>query len=436
MRSFSKIYLIFFIIMGFSNKIAAQENPYKEFSYKFISYKDNKIDFFGDKRAFERIFNTFDNILVRGEGQVNILHIGDSHIQADYFTGRIREQLQRSFMSGVSARGFIFPYRMAHSNSPDNYHVSYTGKWEGCKNTKPGKINNLGLAGYEVTTRDPFASININLLSPEFTLYDFNTVTIYHNVDSSAYSVDIANSYASRTTGRLNDSMGYTVFRLNQYSNHLEIKITKRNSVQRKFILHGFNFSSDDAGITYHSVGVNGASVRSYLQCPQFTNELQSILPDMVIISLGTNDGVGKVFDRDGFESRYTTLISMIRLTLPHAAILLTVPGDSYVRKLYDNHNLPEVRNAIYDLAEKQHCGVWDLFTVMGGKNSMELWYENGLSAGDKVHMSRKGYVLEGDLFFYAIMKAYDGHIETKHIEITNARSSELNSNLKITQNY
>ncbi len=59
------------------------------------------------------------------------------------------------------------------------------------------------------------------------------------------------------------------------------------------------------------------------------------------------------------------------------------------------------------ELAEETDCAVWDFYKVMGGLRSVVKWQNNGLAAKDRVHLTAKGYKLQGDLLFDALMKAY-----------------------------
>ena len=42
----------------------------------------------------------------------------------------------------------------------------------------------------------------------------------------------------------------------------------------------------DNSGIKYHSIGVNGASVPSYLRCDYLMDQLKLVKPDLVIFPL------------------------------------------------------------------------------------------------------------------------------------------------------
>ena len=50
-------------------------------------------------------------------------------------------------------------------------------------------------------------------------------------------------------------------------------------------------------------------------------------------------------------------------------------------------------------------CGgaVWDQFVIMGGLNSINKWVAEGLAQKDKVHFTRSGYELLGDLLSNAL---------------------------------
>ena len=59
-------------------------------------------------------------------------------------------------------------------------------------------------------------------------------------------------------------------------------------------------------------------------------------------------------------------------------------------------------------LAEKHDGLFWDLCSIMGGLESMKKWEEEGLSQKDKVHFTKRGYNLVGNLFFDAFLRAYN----------------------------
>ena len=65
----------------------------------------------------------------------------------------------------------------------------------------------------------------------------------------------------------------------------------------------------------------------------------------------------------------------------------------------------------MYELAKKHNGAVWDMFQVMGGLKSANIWMARGLLKRDRIHFTREGYNLIGDLLFNAIMEAYENYL-------------------------
>ncbi|MCK4662219.1 MAG: hypothetical protein KAT68_05100 [Bacteroidales bacterium] len=403
--------LIFVFIQIIDNSSVAQDNPYEISYYNFIRYDDNHFKFFNDSLDFMSLFKSFNDLILKGDGTINVVHIGDSHIQADYYSGRIRQRLQTFFQGGLGGRGFIFPYTVANTNNPSNYKIKYTGNWIPCRNVENDKNCDLGLSGISVTSYDSIASIAIILNDNDYPKYDFNKVKIFHPVKNNEFSV-IIDKYLEKKSVLLNDSLGYTMFLLENYIDTLFLKFIKTDSLQNEFVLHGISLETDDPGVVYHSIGVNGAKAESYLRCNLFSQHLKALEPDWIIISLGTNDAYHENFDEKVFEEHYETLIKKIKSAAQGKPLLLTVPGDSYRFRKYLNKDMIKVKEVIYKLAEKYNCGIWDFYSVMGGLNSIVLWDRNGLAGKDKLHFSKEGYLLQGDLFFNAFLKKYDEYID------------------------
>ncbi len=51
-------------------------------NYEFAHFERNQILYPGDSVAMERFFQKMDSVIFLGEGNVSIMHIGGSHVQA------------------------------------------------------------------------------------------------------------------------------------------------------------------------------------------------------------------------------------------------------------------------------------------------------------------------------------------------------------------
>jgi len=403
--------LIFIVcIVLLSVEVFAQETPYKHIVYSFINQEADSLNLFGNaQNDFNNVCKNLNQLILKGNGQIRVLHIGDSHIQADFFSGRLRENLQCFALGIQGSRGFIFPYNVAATNNPDNYKVKYTGKWQHCRNIQQLNGCELGIAGISVTTTDSNASIQIILNNRNYPYQDFNKVKIFHNSGDTVFQVKLMEDKI--ISGEYN-SLGYTSFTSDAHFDTLNLFFQKTDSLQKNFALYGIELDNDDPGIICSAVGVNGAEVSSFLKCNLLEAQLKILNPEWVIVSLGTNDAYGKNFDPVVFENHYLQLIQRIKHALPHSFILLTTPADSYRKKRYPNPDMMLAKRAILNIAGQSECAVWDLYEVMGGYKSMKRWQNAGLAANDKVHFSKAGYELQGDLLFNAFLKAYDRFIE------------------------
>jgi lysophospholipase L1-like esterase len=373
---------------------------------------NNRFIFFGNaQKTYEKLFLELNALVLKGEGTMNIVHIGDSHIQAGFIPEEMRKNFTAYISSGCGARGLVFPYRVAKTNNPSDYIVKFSGMWESCRNVELRKSCSLGLTGIAIETRDSLAIMTYRF-KENAVFREFNRVRIFHDPIDTSIRVDFP-GLEGRYSVNPQQQVGFTDVVFDTILDSLMIRIEKRDTSTGCFRLYGIDFENGDPGIVYSAAGVNGAEVSSFLRCDQLESQLRILRPDWVILSLGTNDAYPIHFDKEQFISGYKALITNIRKVDPGLPVLLTVPGDSYRRRRHDNLNLVEAREGIFQVAKETNCAVWDFYTIMGGPKSIMHWYRAGLVAKDKLHFSKQGYIIQGDLLFGAFMDAYSSFIDT-----------------------
>jgi lysophospholipase L1-like esterase len=418
MMKILKYYIILLLLIASCFCVKSQIFPIENYEFDFINYENNKLLFYKDSSNFIKLYKLLNNLILKGEGQINIVHIGDSHIQADYFSGHLRYLFQNYFENN-GGRGLVFPYKIARTNSPYNYSCNYTGKWTSCRNVQLNKSCELGLTGISVSTSDRSAIVKIIPDGNNFLKYDFIRLKIFFNNDSCNYNI-IPESCTESYKVMNNPELGYSEFRFKNYFDTLDLKFERRDSISKALSLYGISLETDDPGIIYHSAGINGAEVSSFLRCRLFYKHLKVLNPQMVIISLGTNDSYSKKFDALSFYNNLENFLSKISEQIPEAAVILTVPSDNYRKRKYKNPNIALARNEIIKIAAKYNCAVWDLYDIMGGYNSIIKWQKSGLTLTDRLHFSIKGYYLQGDLLFDAFLKSYYNFIDCKSFRTLN----------------
>jgi lysophospholipase L1-like esterase len=381
--------------------------------YAFIRYDTNQFEFVHNNSQYNTLFAKFDSLIKAGNNQIKIVHIGGSHIQADIYTHCMRQELQSFYPGVLGSRGFFFPYTLARTNSPSNLWIKFSGTWQTCKNTQSNPVFELGLSGITSALTSSSGSLQIVARYDTLQHYDFNHIKIFCNAALTG-NIPTLNHGQLVNEVKINEAGGYIQYDLNHYTDTLDIHIQQADSANEPFQLYGISLESDDPGVIYSSIGVNGAKLQSYLRCNLFVQHLKALNPDWIILSIGTNDGNTRQFDSEAFRNEYKLLLSKIHQAVPDAAILLTVPNDSYLYKRYINHNTSRMREIIFDLARSENCGVWDFYTIMGGLNSSMVWYNNGLMKKDHIHFNNKGYILKGNLFFNAFLKSWEYHLTSK----------------------
>lgn len=394
-----------------SGLFAQNDYPYATEQYPFVRYDLNELQFPGERHDFETLNGKIDDLLFKGQGQIHVVHIGGSHIQADMWSDRMRQRLQTFFPGVRGSRGLIFPFKMAKTNNPYNYKPEYTGSWDACRCVQRPNGCSLGLTGISVTTRDSVTSLKISFRGEDYPQYAFNRIRVFHDVDDRSFEAFVADESVSHERA-VDAHYGATVFRLSEHQTSIEFEFKKTRAGQDHFTLHGVSLESDDPGFVYHAIGVNGAATISYRRCSLFTQHMKAIDPDLVVFSIGINDANGPNFDQRRYERNYDTLVARVKAANPNAAILFTTNNDSYYKRRYANKNAELVRESMLRLAKRHGAAVWDMYGVMGGLGSIKKWELAGLANRDKIHLLKPGYVHVADLMFNALMKSYDEHLE------------------------
>ncbi|MDP5098171.1 MAG: GDSL-type esterase/lipase family protein, partial [Flavobacterium sp.] len=179
------------------------------------------------------------------------------------------------------------------------------------------------------------------------------------------------------------------------------------NQEINNFALNGLVLENENSGILYHSIGVNGAKASDFNKFPLFYEQLPALNPDLVIISLGTNES----FDKQSDEQYFTHLDQMIQGIKEHnpqACVLVMTSPPSVLHRKYKNTYIEKYAEIIEDNAHVNNYAVWNLLEVFGGNKSINRIAAKGYMARDKVHYSKAGYEKQAELFFNAFMQSYE----------------------------
>lgn len=376
--------------------------------YPFIAVQCNQFQFFGAQSPnWMHLNEELSSMIQTGQGKLNFYHIGGSHLQADIYTHDFRTFLQSNWPGLSGERGLVFPYNLAHTNNPTNYDFSSPNTWKGYRSvTQRPEDFDYGLSGAAITCPDSLIVVNFKhlrtLVKPPF-----DRLRIYHNTGEFPYDLNFGDQELLVTDVAHYDELGYTEIRFSDHLDSLDLLFVKNCTMPFSLELFGFEFLNDLPGITYTAIGINGASLPTYLANTNFSRDLQLRKPDLFIFSVGTNDAhcTYEAFDPLVYKRNLEKMIQQVLQSNPNCAILLTVPNDDYYMRKYPNRNTERQREVIYQLAAQYQMAVWDFYGIMGELGSSKTWKTEGLMQADYVHFTGTGYHLKGTLLIEAFQK-------------------------------
>ena len=368
-----------------------ESNEYLK-QFKFLNLDKNQ--FMGDKKALKPIFEKLLELRSGLRQKVTIYQIGDSHIQSGYFPGTARTALQKYF--GNSGRGLVFPLRLAGTNQPDDYKITANGS---CS-----RINSeRGISGFALKVSE---GICFNIATNNFFRGDnsFNKLSLLTSLPGMKIKIDAAAEITKETAFK----------KSNYYCNSIswkkkvpEMKITLSGEPSD---LYGICLENEQPGLLYHSCGINGAGFYNLLEQQTLFEQIGLLQPDLIIISLGTNDAQGS-FRNEVFTQNLQSFMNKLRQYNPDTPVLFTLPPDSNKRGKHNN-DLDKVEKIIIDFAKENQCAWWNLSEVTGGNGSVQKLRSQQMSATDLLHYTPKGYMLQGYLFYQAFIQSYKSFSE------------------------
>jgi lysophospholipase L1-like esterase len=379
---------------------------------KLYGFENVNGDTISNRNYLNDFFKKLESQKKFNDKKINILHIGDSHLQADYITHTTRVSLQKIF--GNAGRGFIAPLKISKSNEPFNYQTTSNKTWKSTRCVSSKQLQTIGLSGMSIKTNDKSATIQIKTYNTDSLDYSFSKITLFHSKNDSAYSTGMQDTSTKISFNFIKTNLSFTSkYIASKKVSKVEVQLTKTDSTQSNFLFYGANLENDDNGILYHCIGINGARYKDYSKSSDFCLQTSSINPDVILISLGTNESFQKNYNSEIFYKEIDTLVKKLKYANPYIPILLTTPANSFYYHQI-NYNIPLISKTIVQYAKDNNLAYWDLYTITGGENSAVLWKKTNLLSRDGIHYSKDGYIHQGNLLTKAILNAYNKYVSNR----------------------
>ncbi|MEM6368689.1 MAG: GDSL-type esterase/lipase family protein [Myxococcota bacterium] len=359
--------------------------------------------------AMERFFRRLDQA-ADGEGSpVRVVHFGDSLIASDKISDTIRKRLQERF--GSAGRGFLMVRK---------FNRFQRGNRSG--DGSPGWVLEIITQG---VLRDRF----FGYTGASFTAQKVGEVSRFAPV-AGAEQVEL-HYLEEPKGGRLELRADGEVLgrvdtladrprsdaRVKRFDLGAGVEALELEALSPGARVFGVVLESRGPGVVYESIGLPGATSEVWTrpQREDFIQMLAARQPALVVHMVGGNDGLMLSKKRTALqkiEAAMNAFFDRVAEAAPEADCLIVTPFEA-VRAKADGRKLPkpEVQDIAAlqrKLAEARGCGLWDMYTSMGGEGSLQRWIDADLMLADLIHPRSRGSDLIGEMFAESLMEAYD----------------------------
>lgn len=406
---------------------------------------------FGEEQTHLAAFNEALEALQAGKKRtIRILHYGDSQIEGDRITSFLREQFQRKY--GGNGPGMLpvmqfIPNMSIRQEQSNNWH-RYTvfGKKD---TTIPD--NDFGLRGI-VSRFTPY-------VADTATAAEIKTAWVTLKPSYLGYSHVKKYQKLKLLYGRCTAPVALTIKIDDQlvYSDTLpasagyqEFEYVFENGTPKLCEIGFSAIESPDfyalslegkSGIIMDNVAMRGSSgtIFNRINRSQLAAQYSRENIHLVLLQFGGN--TVPYIDSEDEAKRYgkwfAAQIKTLKSLLPEASFVLIGPSDMNTKQGTEYVTypfLPAVRNALKEAAFSQNIAYWDVYEVMGGRNSMASWVAANppLAGKDYIHFTPKGARKIAELFYNAL----NSDLEVYKVEQKNVQLSIAEADSVITKTY
>lgn len=337
---------------------------------------------------------------------VRVLWLGDSHGQADFWSGQVRKLLAERF--GDGGPGFV---HLGYKNyRHDGVKLDIRGKWRmrPKKPVDPKRQGDgvYGLGGLMMSGYDDLPRVELKL--PGGVPGDTAKVDLCYRFvekgDQLAYAIDGGHE---TTLSEATSERGVV--------KHLELSASSKEPLVVRPIgrtdLCGVVIEADPAkhpGVVVDTLAINGARYGTALAWDEeaWVAEVARRKPELVIFEYGTNEAGDASPAYGKVEKQVAELLARVRRVAKGADCVVASPtdrGDAADR-------VTRMRKGLMKAAKEQGCFWFDAWEILGGEGAFERLAQepDGKVQPDQIHLTIKGYRELGSTMFERLLAGYE----------------------------
>ena len=354
---------------------------------------------------------------------LRILHFGDSQVEGDRITSYIRSRLQGSFGGkGVGLVSAVPPV-----SPPFGLSVKHSSGWESysmmpATHRKPelaygpmGSLCRFSQQVYESTDSAHYVgTIDIRRKLKSGNGMRFTQCRVLLRTHGADCLVQLVQRDSTVWNGTAPQStiMQQVKVPLPDGLEHFALRFEAKEPVD----ILGISYETP-AGIQVDNLPLRGSSGTDFTAINDTTfAAIRSLLaPRLVILQFGVNMVPSRLNSYTFYRDMLKKQIRRLRALLPHCAFIIIGVSDMAEKegetfRTYPNVQL--VRNAQRSAALESGIAFWDCYEAMGGENAIVSWVNATppMATSDYVHFTPRGARYVGELFYSALMEAYQAY--------------------------
>ena len=362
--------------------------------------------------------------------KVRIMHYGDSQIEGDRISGRLRERLQKEFGGSGAGLFAIIPAtrKISLNNSPSKNWIRKTGFGpyidKDIKHKKYGALFSFCAMNPDSLSIDSNfiynGEINIKRPTKSYKLCrNFNILKIfYSNPENTILKLLINDSVFHTDTLLKSDEIKLKQLEFSKGPKEFKLQFSSNSSP----IVYGISLEGNK-GVVVDNIPLRGASGTEFSKV-DFTSlsQMQRLLStDLFILEFGGNT-IPYIKTKERaikYGNYFKKQILKLKKINPKAMFLIIGPADMAKKQKTEFITYPileEVISALKNAAFETNSCFWDMYLNMGGENSIQKWVleKPSLAARDYIHFTNRGAKKIADFFIEDFMKDYNNYLKQK----------------------
>lgn len=384
---------------------------------------------------------------------VRILHLGDSHIAGDRFSGSLQSRFAARF--GDAGRGQMPPGIPFAYYRRQGIEFTSSENWTRFSSLSGGAVGPFGLSGLRLEAAEAGAWMRFRIADGP--ALNQIMLDLYEQPGGGTVAVELDGREVSRFETR---SPVPGLMRVD-LSGETARQVTLRLVGDGPVGVLGWGGSAATSGIVYEAHGIPGATVRIIDQWDEgmLAEQLRSMAPDLIILGYGTNEGFDDAVDGALYRRALANRMSWLRGQVPGASLAvigafdgarlpqwvesdvprsalpcaslelheratygdLAANRDGVLGRWHAPPKLDTVRGAQAQAAAMGGAWYWDGAAAMGGACAIHDWVfaDPPLAYGDHVHLTPEGADLLAERLWQALMRPYEAYACRRRLQMS-----------------